>query len=382
MPRSMDKVWWMCCEGHEWKAVIDSRTSGTGCPYCSGYLATEKRNLAVLYPNLVAEWHPSKNAKSPEQYTPYSNFKVWWQCNKGHEWEAAIASRSQGTGCPKCSNQQSKNELRILTELLAVYDKVEHRRKIVGHEVDIYLPDIGVAVEYDGNFWHQSKHEADVRKQINVCSAGFRLIRIRELPLQKISDEDILIDGRQTFKKATVDALIGVIGLQNQSVSNYLSCADFTNDELYVQYLSYFPSPLPEKSLAQLAPNLCKEWHPEKNKPLTPQNFPANSADRAWWVCHYGHEYQARIAHRFKGSGCPMCSGRKATTETCMQATHPELAALWHPDRNGTYNPFNIKAGSGINIWWKCEQGHEWQATPNNMKKPNRRSHCPYCKTK
>jgi len=65
-----------------------------------------------------------------------------------------------------------------------------------------------------------------------------------------------------------------------------------------------------------------------------------------------------------------------------METTHPKLARLWHPNKNGKLTPRNVKAGSGMNAWWLCSEGHEWQATPHNMKKPNRRSYCPICKTK
>ena len=380
MPRSMDKVWWLCSEGHEWEAVIDSRTSGRGCPYCAGYFATSNRNFSVMSPELVDEWHPTKNTKTPDQYTPRSNFKVWWKCKKGHEWKSTIDSRSQGTGCPKCSNQQSRNELRILTELMAVYAHVEHRKKIVGHEVDIYLPELNVAIEYDGHYWHQDKYESDSIKQDEISKSGVRLLRVRELPLPKIGITDITIDGRQNLEKETVEVLIDLIGLRNAKTFEYLAKADFANDDLYVEYLSYFPSPLPDKSLAKLAPSLCQQWHPTKNKQLTPNNFTAKSNHKAWWTCNFGHDYQARISNRFNGSGCPKCSGRRATSETCLETTHPELALLWHPNKNGKFTPRDIKAGSGINFWWRCEKGHEWQAIPNNMARPTRKSLCPKCK--
>lgn len=28
-------VWWQCEKGHEWSASVNSRTKGTGCPYCA-----------------------------------------------------------------------------------------------------------------------------------------------------------------------------------------------------------------------------------------------------------------------------------------------------------------------------------------------------------
>ena len=66
-------------------------------------------------PDIAEEWHPTKNDKKPEEFTPYSNKKVWWQCQRGHEWHTPIAHRTVlGNGCAKCSNQYSKNEITII----------------------------------------------------------------------------------------------------------------------------------------------------------------------------------------------------------------------------------------------------------------------------
>lgn len=36
----------------------------------------------------------------------HSNKIVWWQCKNGHEWKTSINNRSNGTGCPICSNKK------------------------------------------------------------------------------------------------------------------------------------------------------------------------------------------------------------------------------------------------------------------------------------
>ena len=33
---SNKKVWWKCKFGHEWEAIVGSRSKGHGCPFCSG----------------------------------------------------------------------------------------------------------------------------------------------------------------------------------------------------------------------------------------------------------------------------------------------------------------------------------------------------------
>ena len=113
--RSGKKVWWRClkvgtCECHVWKATADTRSNGSGCPYCACKKVCKHNNLAVINPHLVKEWH-SKNKLPPESYSFSSNVKVWWKCRKDpcgcHEWEAKINARSNGNGCPFCAGKKN-----------------------------------------------------------------------------------------------------------------------------------------------------------------------------------------------------------------------------------------------------------------------------------
>ena len=59
------------------------------------------------YPELVKEWHPTKNGDlTPKDVTYGSDKKVWWKCHKqdDHEWQASISKRTiSGRACPVCS---------------------------------------------------------------------------------------------------------------------------------------------------------------------------------------------------------------------------------------------------------------------------------------
>ncbi|WP_170472913.1 zinc-ribbon domain-containing protein [Ruegeria arenilitoris] len=388
---SNDVVWWRCQNGHEWQAAIYSRTNpndgvGTGCSFCSGRRASAERNLATNHPDVAAEWHPTKNKLNPTDVTPKSNKVVWWRCENGHEWKTDIATRTmQGTVCPKCSNriQYSKNEIRILTELHALVGDVEWRHKIDGVEVDVYLPSLSVAIEYDGDYWHRDKEEKDKKKQTIIQARGIKLFRVREAPLPALSDEDIIVPGGSLLSKETMNELVLRVGLEKIAEDRYLSHSDFLNDDLYRKYLDLFPSPLPEKSLASLNPTLAAEWHPKRNRPLTPSNFTARSGHKVWWQCDKGHEWEASIGMRdYYNAKCPCCSGRKATPENCMAVTRPDMAAVWHPKRNGEATPENTKAGSGIKRWWLCSQNpdHEWQQTPDKLQHHLPDNFCPHCR--
>ena len=61
--QSNKKVWWVCSKGHEWKAAINNRNAGRGCPYCSNKKVLEGYNdLASEHPGIAAEWNYAKNA--------------------------------------------------------------------------------------------------------------------------------------------------------------------------------------------------------------------------------------------------------------------------------------------------------------------------------
>ena len=62
-----------------------------------------------------------------------------------------------------------------------------------------------------------------------------------------------------------------------------------------------------------------------------------------------------------------------------LSESHPELAAQWHPTKNGSRTPDQVVAGSNKKAWWICPKGadHEWQATTNS--RALRGSGCPCC---
>lgn len=393
LPKSSAKVWWRCRKNpeHEWQAVIGSRTSLEGktligCPFCAGKRPSKKHNLLIKSPSLAEQWHPERNTKKPEHFTPSSHKKVWWLCEKGHEWEATIKNRVAGRGCPRCTKQSSSHEIRILAELRGAGFDVESRWKIKSHELDIYLPEFSLGIEYDGAYWHKNKKHQDLKKQEAIELEGLKLVRVRELPLKKISEDDLLTSPNKELTKEEMDALFLIIAPTDRRVLEYRKREDFIGDDLYRIYMDYFPSPFPENSLAKRNPHLASEWHPTKNIPLTPMNFTANSAHKVWWICHKGHEFQARIDSRNRksgGSGCPYCSPtyKKASPENNLTTTHPSLLAFFHPTRNEDVRPDQITAGAIKDIWWRCpnDESHEFKRSPNHMSSSKASELCPYC---
>ena len=60
---------------------------------------------------IIKEWHYKKNGgMSPKDFSIKSHIKVWWICEKGHEWETKIYNRTAGTGCTYCFGRFATEE--------------------------------------------------------------------------------------------------------------------------------------------------------------------------------------------------------------------------------------------------------------------------------
>lgn len=122
---------------------------------------------------------------------------------------------------------------------------------------------------------------------------------------------------------------------------------------------------------------LPDQWHRGKNGNLTPRDVAPASQRIVWWVCPRGHEWRAQIKSRTRGSGCPYCSNRRVKIgDNDLATTYSQLAAQWHPDRNGTLKPRDVVAGSRIKVWWLCPKGHSWQASVRSRRDG---AGCPVC---
>ena len=60
-----------------------------------------------------------------------------------------------------------------------------------------------------------------------------------------------------------------------------------------------------------------------------------------------------------------------------LEYDNPELAKQWHPTKNGSITPAMVHRGTRKKYWWRCEKGHEWEASVAGRNKVG--TGCPYC---
>ena len=245
---------WKCKNGHEWVTTLNNRARGSNCPYCSGrYAISGENDIATLFPELLKEWDYEKNDKleiKPQNVKKNTDKKVWWRCEKGHEYQSSIVNRtkSNGTCCPYClGNKVLKGFNDMATtnpELLKEWDYSKNTIK----------PDEVTKGTHKKIWW--------------ICNNNHSY-------------------------KATIPARRTGTGCPYCSGNKVL---DGFND------------------LATTNPELLKKWDYEKNDKLgiTPESISKSYSKKVWWKCKNGHEYQRHVYNERNGSGrCPICKKLK-----------------------------------------------------------------------
>ncbi len=137
--------------------------------------------------------------------------------------------------------------------------------------------------------------------------------------------------------------------------------------------------PLPGKSLGDLFPGVSTEWHPTKNGTRTAFDVTPSSGKKVWWLASCGHEWDAPPTSRtLKNSGCPICANKRvAIGINDLASQQPEIAAEWHPTKNGELKPTMVTSRSAKRVWWLASCGHEWDVTIYD--RVHYLTGCPYC---
>lgn len=328
-PHSNKPAWWSCnaC-GHSWSTKIGNRTSlGRGCPACANKVIIAKKNdLKTTHPYLAKEWHPTKNKDlKPSEVTYGSGKKVWWLCPKKHEYQASILHRSHGTECPKCneSRQTSFAEQATYFYVKKLYPDAVSRftaNFLERMELDIYIPSIKLAIEYDGEAWHGKNTLKREERKYKICKKNkIKLIRLREKMPDFPSDiADQMFNTEKLYLSKNLEKMLRELLKGINFSKNWLqaSAIDIDINRDRAKILQY-KTDLKTKSLQHLFPQIAKEWDQKKNGEQLPEHFKPGSTHKAWWLCPTcENSYKAEIGKRTASKGataCPLCGIEKST---------------------------------------------------------------------
>jgi len=200
-----------------------------------------QHSLEALFPHLCLEWHVELNAPlTPTDVKPHSDRLVWWQCERGHIWQARISNRTSGTKCPFCAGNFVITGETDLESLYPEKAKQWHPVKNIG------LHPSEISAKSNKYAWWLCEYGHEWRTKINNRTSN---------------DTDCpYCAGNRVIHGKT---------------------------DLFSQH-----------------PEIATQWHPKMNGTLTPTDVSFKSNRYVWWLCEKGHEWRTKVYHRTDGRGC------------------------------------------------------------------------------
>lgn len=162
----------------------------SGCPVCAQHVAHPhlRKPVEQLCKELLEALGSDKySVANLAEYTGNKSY-ITLNCKDHGDWVTKPNWILSGRGCPGCSGQGvSKAELSLLKFVESSYSgEVVHgdRAQLRGLELDIYLPELQLAVEYNGLYYHSEKMKSDkdyhLSKTVACRRKGIRLIHVYE----------------------------------------------------------------------------------------------------------------------------------------------------------------------------------------------------------
>ena len=152
-------------------------------------------------------------------------------------------------GCPYCTlTPQSKQELTITFELRTLFKRINpkgFKTRLNGRlrAIDIFIPKLNLCIEFDGSYWHKGKREIDKIKSNLLLKEGYSVIRVREEPLKKIHDTDVISKQPYDGKQVTNDILSMILSMYDldselvQRIKGYQSKDELQNESGLNRYI-------------------------------------------------------------------------------------------------------------------------------------------------
>lgn len=173
-----------CPREHQYETKYNNFQQGRKCPVCNG-----KQKNTYEYVKTQIE---KEGCKLLSNKYNSNKEKLKILCPKGHQYKVRYNDFQQGYRCPVCWDMKhhsisEKNCLEIIKQLIPNEKIIENdRTQIVNPktgrflELDIYIPELNKAIEFNGEYWHDSAYSKykDNQKQIQCQEKNIDLLVI------------------------------------------------------------------------------------------------------------------------------------------------------------------------------------------------------------
>jgi hypothetical protein len=349
------------------------------------FMDNDEENLTSARKMLINEWNYEKNGfVVPEKISPRSKLKVWWKCEKGHEWKTTIYSRYvSNTGCPYCSGLYP---IVGETDLATTNPRLVEEWDFDKNEIKPFEVKAGTGKKVwwkceNGHSWEATiVSRARLNAGCPYCS-GYKAYK-GETDLLTTNPE---LGEQWDYQKNDVSIYDVMSGSSKKA---WWICEKGHSYEAVISSRAKLNSGCPycagqkaiqgENDLETLYPQMACEWDYEKNK-IKPSEITAKSSRKVWWKCKRDHSYNAVVYSRTgdNKTGCPYCSGQRVLVGfNDLASVYPDVASEWDYEKNKDLIPEKITAHNSKMVWWRCPKNHEYQASIYNRVTGD---NCPIC---
>ncbi len=347
------------------------------------------RSLAAQHPELLGELHPARNGdRDPARLGSGSEHKLWWLCQAcGHEWQSAAATRSAGSGCPRCTNARRSGAARLVPryrsfaarrpELLALLHPTRNGTLDPWRTAAWSAQRLWWRCPTCGHEWQATPAGPGCAR----CAAAKRSARMQRVPRERslaVRRPDLLASWHPN-RNGNLDPWAIAPSTRRRVWWQCPTCGhewETAGDRqggcpICVPSQRY-PSSDPARALAARRPDLIVELHPTRNGDLDATTVAGNSRRRLWWHCRRcGNDCCQSVRERAR-DGCPTCGVGPVLAEA-----HPELVGELHATRNGAIEPSTLRVRDDQLLWWRCPAcTYEWRTS---LASRARGHGCPAC---
>lgn len=379
-PQSHDYAFWKCSKGHSYKARIQNRTLGSGCPVCNGTITIRyDEKLAITHQDILDQWDYERNIITPMEITAGSTKKVFWICENGHKYAQAVGEHVNGSRCPICSGKQvlkGYNDLQTLYPYIAKdwdYEKNEcnptevspHSNKKVwwkcsrGHS---YCTSVGARTGKNSGcpicskelktsfpeqaiYYYVKKIYSDAINRDNHIGQELDIY----IPSENVAIEYDGIRWHSSEQKYEKDNLKDFL-CKEKGIRLYRFRDINLRDTCYAKCISFDEkkSKSLEDAIKQLFVILGKIVDIDINRDYTEilKNYIITEK------------------------------------ENSLLSQYPQIAEEWNSQKNGNLGPDMVAWGSGKKVWWKCKKCNTEFQCKISTRTGGKKQGCPICAKK
>lgn len=299
---------------------------------CGNHKGQKKNDLLSLYPDIITNhWDYDKNEDLPENVKITSDKEYWWIDDTGSFLfkPNELTKKQFGT---------SFHEQCIYFYCKQLFDSTKNRYRFrinnISTETDIFIPEINVAIEYDGVYWHKAKENIDIEKSNRLNGQNIFLIRAREKGLNVIDNKmtkTIICNYSDEDFYKTINSIISTI-IQYITESNNelgketidklkkfkLNKNRFEEDKLEI--LNQYRTNYVNNNITKTC--LIKYWDYDKNKVIIPQKVSIDDDIKIWFTCRYGFSKKISVKY-IANKHCVDCNADKKSCLSCKNLYCP-----------------------------------------------------------